>query len=245
MTASAPERATTTASRRALLAGALGGIGAWAASAIGRADPVRAEGEVIHVGEEILTATSVTSLTNSANSADVFYASSTGGGAGLYGSSDSFIGVAGTSNSWIGVRGVSTSYRAVFGTSTLGHGVFGYSSSSARAASIGQSGGESTGVEGYSGDGTPPAARPKTGVYGYAAQDSHSKGIFGESPSGWAGFFLGKLYTSKFHELQEMSTPPAPGSNKGRLFMRDNGAGKTQLCVRFSSGAVQVLATQP
>jgi archaellum biogenesis ATPase FlaH len=29
------------------------------------------------------------------------------------------------------------------------------------------------------------------------------------------------------------------------LFAKDNGSGKTQLCVRFSSGAVQVIATQP
>ena len=37
----------------------------------------------------------------------------------------------------------------------------------------------------------------------------------------------------------------APSSNKAALFVRDNGSGKTQLCVRFNTGAVQVLATQP
>jgi len=36
-----------------------------------------------------------------------------------------------------------------------------------------------------------------------------------------------------------------PNSAKARLFVRDNGAGKTQLCVQFNTGAVQVLATQP
>lgn len=41
------------------------------------------------------------------------------------------------------------------------------------------------------------------------------------------------------------SDPAAPAANGYRLYSRDNGAGKTQLCVRFSSGAVQVLATQP
>ena len=30
-----------------------------------------------------------------------------------------------------------------------------------------------------------------------------------------------------------------------RLIMGDNGAGKTQVCVRFATGAVQVIATEP
>lgn len=37
----------------------------------------------------------------------------------------------------------------------------------------------------------------------------------------------------------------APSANRGRLYCRDNGAGKTQLVVRFNSGAVQVIATEP
>jgi hypothetical protein len=49
-----------------------------------------------------------------------------------------------------------------------------------------------------------------------------------------------------FLELAEQSSDPAaPGLNRGRLYTRDNGAGKTQLCVRFNTGAVQVLATEP
>lgn len=47
-------------------------------------------------------------------------------------------------------------------------------------------------------------------------------------------------------EFDEQATgPAAPGSNKARLFARDNGAGKTQLVAQFNTGAVQVLATQP
>lgn len=38
---------------------------------------------------------------------------------------------------------------------------------------------------------------------------------------------------------------PAPDPSHGSIFFRDNGSGKTQLCVRFNTGAVQVLATQP
>ena len=50
---------------------------------------------------------------------------------------------------------------------------------------------------------------------------------------------------SNFMELDEMADPAAPGADKARLFARDNGSGKTQLAVRFPTGAVQVLATEP
>jgi len=46
-------------------------------------------------------------------------------------------------------------------------------------------------------------------------------------------------------EGTEISDPAAPSSNKGRLYFRDNGAGKTQLVVRFPTGAIQVIATEP
>jgi hypothetical protein len=39
-------------------------------------------------------------------------------------------------------------------------------------------------------------------------------------------------------------TPPSPLSG-ARLFARDNGSGKAQLCVLFPTGAVQVIATEP
>lgn len=37
----------------------------------------------------------------------------------------------------------------------------------------------------------------------------------------------------------------APSSNGARLYTKDNGAGKTQLAVRFATGAVQIIATEP
>ena len=58
-------------SRRALLAGALGGIGALAATVIGRASPARAEGETVVVGGEYLLATSRTIIANYTNTCDV------------------------------------------------------------------------------------------------------------------------------------------------------------------------------
>lgn len=52
-------------------------------------------------------------------------------------------------------------------------------------------------------------------------------------PSGLAGVF------------GEVTTGPTGRANTAILFCRDDGAGKSELCVQFGSGAVQVLATEP
>jgi len=47
-------------------------------------------------------------------------------------------------------------------------------------------------------------------------------------------------------EMSELGADPsAPSANYGRIYFKDNGGGKTQLCVRFNTGAVQVIATEP
>ena len=52
--------------------------------------------------------------------------------------------------------------------------------------------------------------------------------------------------TPNFQEMISVAVdPPAPAVGRARLFARDTGTGKTQLCVRFSTGVVQVLATEP
>jgi hypothetical protein len=91
-------------------------------------------------------------------------------------------------------------------------------------------------------------------VYGYAAQDTLSRWVTGESPagiglygissSGYGVYAAGKVYTTKWYELTEISTPPSPLANRARLFLKDNGLGKTQLCVKFANGTVRVLATE-
>lgn len=45
--------------------------------------------------------------------------------------------------------------------------------------------------------------------------------------------------------VEASADPSAPAANCGRLFLRDNGSSKTQLCVRFNTGAIQVIATEP
>jgi len=231
-------------SRRALLVGAVGGLGALAVSAFGR--PQVAAGhdvDDVRLGGAN-TATTTTQITNSTTGQTVFSGVSSGG-----------TGVLGQSNTSVGVYGNSGAGTAVYGLSNSGVSVWGDSSATNYPASLGRSYGNSTGVQGFSGIASIPAAPAKTGVYGSAAQDSASKGVWGSSPaghglhgsssSGFAGYFAGKVYTSKFIEMTEISAPAAPGANKARLFLRVSGTGKTQLCVRFQSGSVQVIKTEP
>jgi len=251
-------------SRRALLAGALGGIGAWAAGAIGRASPVRAEGQAVVVGGEYADAASVTKISNLTNSDTVLWGESSSG-IGVSGSSSSEVGVSGNSStntgvrgqstSHLGVQGISSTHFGVYGSSSSSNGVRGVSTSAGQAGSVGQAFANSTGVLGFSGAIVPPAAKAKTGMFGYAEQDNFSRGVTGESPAGigvygisstgYGGYFDGKVHTTKWYELSENPVPPAPLANRARLFIKDNGAGKTQLCVRFATGAVQVIASQP
>jgi hypothetical protein len=233
-------------SRRALLAGALGGLGAFAASAIGRSGRVRAgvDGDVVLGANNVATAT--TTISHNGNFGDVFAATS--------GVNDA---VNGYSDSGRGVFASSDTGTAIFGTSSGSDGVFGISAGTGKSGTIGwsYSAANGTGVLGTSGGTSVPAAKVKTGVFGYAAHDSGSTGVWGSSPAGhgvhgesstgWAGYFDGKMFVEQSLTFAEMTTPSAPTSNKAKLFIRDNGSGKTQLCVRFHTGATKVLATQP
>ena len=63
---------------------------------------------------------------------------------------------------------------------------------------------------------------------------------------GWAGRFHGDVLIQGNCTLKERpSTPAAPTADRAQLFLRDNGSGKSELCVQFASGPVQVLATEP
>lgn len=45
--------------------------------------------------------------------------------------------------------------------------------------------------------------------------------------------------------MTERADPAAPVANNAYFYCRDNGSGKTQLVVRFPTGAIQVIATEP
>lgn len=269
-----PETKSPSASRRALLAGALGGIGAWAASAIGRASPVRGvNGEAIHVGDE-LTGSQVTRITNNANANTVIWGDNHAGvgvvgtsdaSYGLLGTSDSSFGVSGESSTSHGVRGLSSFGSGVRGTSTAGSGVHGHSTSSFgvfgdSAESVGVHGEGAIGVEGHSnnlyayGVGGSNEVAGGTGVHGQAtgtgsrgvnAYSDTGHALHAESPLGWAAYFDGRVFTKRSYDMGKVGSVGAPGANVARIFVRDNGSGKLQLCVRFPTGAVQVIETEP
>ena len=63
--------------------------------------------------------------------------------------------------------------------------------------------------------------------------------------SGVIGMTAANGTTGAVIEMGERTAPSAPGANKGRLYLQDNGAGKTQLMVLFASGAAQQIAIEP
>src|SRR5437667_2728668 len=159
-------------SRRALLAGALGGVGAWAAAALGRASAVRAaNGDPVLVGGTY-TATSVTKISTTATNDAAFWGEGDNG-VGLHGSSYAGTAILGSSTLGPGVTGTTSSGIAVDGNADTGYGVIGGSgtgvgvqgsSLGSRPAILGWSQGNSTAVQGFSGSRplVPPSAKPKT-----------------------------------------------------------------------------------
>ena len=67
--------------------------------------------------------------------------------------------------------------------------------------------------------------------------------------SGTAGFsdtvtFSSTAKSSSYFDLEEISDPTNPPSDTARLYARDDGTGKTQLCVIFPTGSTVVIATE-
>ena len=199
-------------SRRVLLAGALGGLGAWAASAISRVTPAAAAaGDPIRMGRFNRAGASMTTLqaNHSEPALRVVQNGHNGPTAGAVSglARDRGTGVFGGSESGTGVRGFSEDGIAVSGECQFGPAIHGFSDD--------------------------------VGVHGNAL---FGKGVFGESFSGYAGYFDGKTYVGML-DMPETSAS-APPAGQARLFVRDNGSGKTQLCVQFPTGAPMVLATE-
>jgi hypothetical protein len=191
-------------SRRALLAGSLGALGALVAQAIGRPIVATAtDGDVVTVGDSTLTATKITKITNTTNANNVIWGASTTG-VGIRGSSSSGFGGSFTSESTPAVRAASTSSTGVLGfsgttdlpASAAGTGVYGFASD----VGVGVRGESLNGVGVFAYRGAEPAPLPKegSGVYGYAAgtqtagvlgQSDLGKGVVGLSEQGEPGVF--------------------------------------------------------
>src|SRR6185295_1033435 len=51
--------------------------------------------------------------------------------------------------------------------------------------------------------------------------------------------------SNQYIEMKEGTAPSAPAADGVRLYVEDNGAGKTRICALFNSGSAQCFATQP
>jgi len=86
------------------------------------------------------------------------------------------------------------------------------------------------------------ALQVKVGINSSADDDSID--YFLRERLGWSGDGDDPITIPDYVDFVEVAAPTGV-ANSARLFARDNGSGKTQLCVIFGSGAVQVLATEP
>jgi hypothetical protein len=178
---------TSPRSRRALLAGGLGGLVAVVAQAF-RPLSARAEGETIHVGDNHFTAETATWLKNTSTNNDVFRAQTLGKGRGMFARSDggtaleavsgAYKAVQATSDSWIavsasgpegGVQAAAVRGHGVHGVSDAGNGVFGRSIRAVGVLGISQ---QHVGVKGESGAADLPSVHAVKRVAGPA--------VFGE-----------------------------------------------------------------
>jgi hypothetical protein len=272
--------------RRALLAGALGGVAATIAAALGR--PAAAEaaaGSPLIIGSEANNAgTNNTQLI--ANSDVVTFklyqqgpgtalmgytTTATGLTRGVYGRVDSPNGD-GVQGRNAGATGTGAGVRAYGGNN---YGVYGTTDAADSIAVLGENlattGGGAIGIKGRVSV-TDAAFGDAFGVYGLAmaghaggtlgfangdgpgvsGYSNTGPGVYGDSGTGQAGYFKGKVLVKEsgpYIELDEYSpsmnfSPSVAPTGAVRLFAKDNGSGKVQLCAIFPSGAAIVIATE-
>lgn len=107
----------------------------------------------------------------------------------------------------------------------------------------------------YGGDATPANNTGKHNIgVGYQAGDAITTGdaniaigydVDVDSATGNNQINIGNRFFHNRLLLVETTDPAAPAANNAIIFCRDNGSGKTQICVLFPTGAVQVVATEP
>lgn len=241
-------------SRRSMLAAAAAGVGAMIAAALGRPIATRAAGgDPLILGQVNDAGTSQTILNNAGLGASLT-SKTTGLGSGA-------TGIFGWSSSTAAhpTRGV---YGRAEGKNSYGVDARNSASSTGTGAAIRAAGDQNIGVDAFSfnstavrctsefGIGVVGSSFAFHGVFGnsgtsigvYGLSNSYY-GVLGASNSGYAGGFEGPVRITKYIDVHEMTAPANPAGNTARLFVRDN-AGKTELCVIFPTGLVQVITTE-
>lgn len=181
--------ATLPQTRRALLAGAIGGLAALTAQLLGR--PLPAQGanlDHVRMGTNN-TETARTLIRNTNSGKTVLWADATGGGTGVYASTDSGIGVSGYSTDGSGVQGHARSRTGVYGFTGTGAapsgpsrtGVYGRCDTANGIGAYGRAA-DGVGVLGVLGPAPSGAwlSRTAAGVHGYSGEGI---GVYGYSDS--------------------------------------------------------------
>jgi hypothetical protein len=241
--------------RRALLAGALGGVAATIAAALGRpAQADAAAGSPIIMGSSTNNAGTSNTILTTNSTVTAFQLIQNGGGTslmgyvtpatgptrGVYGRSNSSNGDgvqgrnAGAAGTGAAIRGYGGNNNGVYGTSdnVNMYGVVGINTAINGDGVAGSSGTGGSGVIGFSTGGN--------GVYG----TSDTYGVRANSTSGVALWSDGAAKFSKYLDVSEITDPGNPGSGIARIFARHVG-GSTELVVEFSDTSIVVIATQP
>ncbi|MCI4353965.1 MAG: hypothetical protein L3K06_01195 [Thermoplasmata archaeon] len=191
--------ATELRSRRAILAAAAGATLAAVASALGRPEPAKADGEAILVGGTYSDATTATVLKNSTNTMPVLHVESGGAGTAIIARSDTgeavyaeasnehSTAVHAFSQQGIAVGADSETGTGLWARSLYGRAVDAVNTSAGGPAIVGTSLSETTAVAGYvlGLQDAPPATPARTGVFGYA-DGASAHGVLGHTSSGEA-----------------------------------------------------------
>jgi hypothetical protein len=209
--------------RRALLAGALGGLTTWAAAAAARADPTAAAvGDPIRMGQ-----------VNEAGSTRTTLKASSGAAALRVVQVQDGAGVVAKATNGDAVRAVGSRGAAVRAFSATGTAVDAYSRTGIGIVANSE---KEDAVRAYSPD--HAAVRAQTD------NDIAIRAISSSARS-WAGVFEGNVRMTEYVEMQgQVNLPSSPPEGSVRLFVRLS-AGKVELCVEFFGGYIIVLAAQP
>ena len=102
-------------------------------------------------------------------------------------------------------------------------------------------------TDGGSGTDFTIASAGSTHVFKLPSASSSNRGVVTTGPQTIAGpkTFSSEVAVSQYIEMTEIVALGNAGTNKARLYVKDNGSGKTQLVVIFQSGAVQQIAIEP
>jgi hypothetical protein len=212
------EAADNPRSRRVLLAGVVGGLGAWLVSAAQRAMPVEAAaGDPVRIGRRNSGGGGSTELL-SRSTQPTLRAVQLGGASGFRAEATSGRAIHATAGlGGIGVSAFSPNNNGVLATTETGIGVH---ARARRANSI--------------------------ALFGHATgTNAFALVAFGPSQLDGDVTILGRLFVTEPLTFEPTTAPPLPSAGQVRLYARDNGSGKTQLIAQFANGEVQGLATEP